>query len=223
GSPQRGGRRKQHQIETLVGHRPKRHHTQRLPPTLTDVRRSQLADQTDLNPTPDTPQTSDKSHHNQHPEYASCKVTYLNAQSVGNKTVTINNIITYKKSGLVFIIETWLAENGHILDWVVASETFAVSVDDLCLSDHYVINFRVALHLGQKKKKIATNRNTRSIDVAALNADIRADLEANQSGQGKGRADMFEDILRRNLENHAPLKTRVITDRQPAPWITGKV
>ncbi|GFR75007.1 bromodomain adjacent to zinc finger domain protein 1A, partial [Elysia marginata] len=69
----RGGRRKQHQIETLVGHRPRRHYTQRPPvlPTLIDVRRSQLADQIDLNPTPDTPQRSDKSNHNQRPEYAS--------------------------------------------------------------------------------------------------------------------------------------------------------
>ncbi|GFS04200.1 reverse transcriptase-like protein [Elysia marginata] len=34
---------------------------------------------------------------------------------------------------------------------------------------------------------------------------------------------MFEDILRRNLENHTPLKTREITERQPAPWITERV
>ncbi|GFS19395.1 reverse transcriptase-like protein [Elysia marginata] len=132
------------------------------------------------------------------------------------KTLLHNNDLTN-------LVTTATHCKGHILDWVVASETFAVSVDDLCLLDHYTINFRVALHLGQRKKKIATKRNTRSIDGAALNADIRADLEANHSAQGKGRADMFEDILRRNLENHAPLKTRETTDRQPAPRIKEKV
>ncbi|GFS04197.1 ATP-dependent DNA helicase [Elysia marginata] len=78
---------------------------------------------------PDTPQRSDKSHHNQRPEYASCKVTYLNAQSVGNKTVTINNMITDKKPDLVFITETWLAENGD-----------DVTLYELTLTTHTIIS-----------------------------------------------------------------------------------
>ncbi|XP_070188783.1 uncharacterized protein [Littorina saxatilis] len=110
---------------------------------------------------------------------------------------------------------------GHTLDWVVVGGDVGVLdliVQDMLISDHFVISFSFDLQKPGPARRVVTSRNMKRIDMAALKDDVRA-LQLDRHDL----VSSYNSDLRRILDKHAPLTTRTVTDRPSAPWLTPEV
>ena len=116
---------------------------------------------------------------------------------------------------------------GHILDLVLTDQVSDLLVSvyvDTFISDHAAVH--CGLH-GQKPiplKSEITYRKLKSIVHADFATDIgESELLQNPSQNLSKLVEQYDACLSNTLNKHAPLKTRNIPLRPPAPWIQEEV
>ena len=113
-------------------------------------------------------------------------------------------------------------ENGHTLDLVMMrtdQSEFNFSVDDVCLSDHFMISFEVPISKPKTEKIHITSRNLKKIDLELFKTSLKSSL--NESVVNSVTA--FNNCLARTLDTFAPLRKKVISIRPFSPWINDAV
>ena len=87
------------------------------------------------------------------------------------------------------------------------------------ISDHFLVNIDISLQNLVLPTKIATYRTYRSINQAALIADLSVSLLAtNPSNDLEHLVDLYNVTLRDIIDKHAPIKKKKMTERPLVPW-----
>ncbi|GFR70712.1 reverse transcriptase-like protein [Elysia marginata] len=117
------------------------------------------------------------------------------------------------------VVNTPTQKKNHILDWVVTPGIDLINnlqVMDKCISDHKVIVFELPYCKPKLVKRTITCRK-KNIDNQALGTDIQRSAEDMKNDYNKNLVDTYNRKLKQLLDIHAPLKTRIVTDRPSAP------
>ena len=122
--------------------------------------------------------------------------------------------------GLEQLITVPTQRKGHTLDWLITNcvtDVKDLSVCDMMLSDHFVISFELDLRKPCKAKKNIASRNLKAINMHAFKTDARAILEPVSQDSSSDPISAYDTGLRQLLDQHAPLKSRTVSDRTSAP------
>ena len=135
--------------------------------------------------------------------------------SVSMKTVLANR-------NFVQVIDKPTHRKKHILDWVITRDEdntlHDIEVEDKCISDNFVITFCVNASKPTSTKVQVISRNLRSIDSKLFSKDIESALSV-ATGDIETLVDRYNTALRDILDKHAPLQSRLVTQRKSAPWM----
>ncbi|KAK3794719.1 hypothetical protein RRG08_014784 [Elysia crispata] len=88
--------------------------------------------------------------------------------------------------------------------------------------DHKVIVFDLPFCKPKPVKRTITCRN-KNIDNQKLGTAIQGVAEEMKKDYNKNRVDIYNRKLKELLDIYAPLKTRIVTDRPSAPWMTSHI
>ena len=92
-------------------------------------------------------------------------------------------------------------------------------------SDHYVINFEMAFTSTSVGQKINTFRKIKSIDWTAFAKELQHQLNTQDINtiNAEECIDIYHNILKTTLDNHASLKSKVTSDKPKLPWYGDKI
>ncbi|RUS82105.1 hypothetical protein EGW08_010117 [Elysia chlorotica] len=128
-----------------------------------------------------------------------------------------------EEHGLTQHVEQPTHKHQHILDLVMSrcetNHLFGLKVNDICLSDHYIISFGVNIDKPPLIKKCFFTRDIKSVDINKFKETVSSILSTNNPRT----VETFNIILRDVLDQFAPLCERRISARLFAPWFTSRV
>ena len=118
---------------------------------------------------------------------------------------------------------------GHTLDLVITRSSEAV-LEDLeshppIMSDHTPLTFSLVTKKPPSQKKLVSYRKLKDIDLDRFKADVEASqlLQAPPNTGVNELVHQYNQSLSNILDNHAPLKTKYVTDRTDTPWYNEEV
>ena len=120
-------------------------------------------------------------------------------------------------------------KSGHTLDLVItrAGENLVkdFKVSDPMISDHLAIHCGLSLKKPDFERKEVTCRKLRSVNIDSFIQDIKnsklmAHLDFDNASD---LTDHYDHVLSTLLDQHAPIKKRVVTLRPAAPWYTDEI
>ena len=116
---------------------------------------------------------------------------------------------------------------GHILDIVLCRArtlVTSVNVDNLYMSDHFLLTIGTDLSRPRVPRKVVKCRNVKGIDRSLFRADIAQSPLVIGSPDGvDDLLDLYNATLLGLLNKHAPEKEKVVPDRPSSPWINEAV
>ena len=124
--------------------------------------------------------------------------------------------------GLYQVIDQPTHIKNHILDWLITDSlgnVHLVHLQDKCLSDHKAFIFEMPC-----PKPIPTNcsisgRKLETINNENLKRDLKNIIEYISTSTTKSALEQHNANLTMLLDQHTPLKTRIVTDRPSAEWM----
>ena len=133
----------------------------------------------------------------------------------------------FSASGLTQIVNKPTHIKNHILDWIVTDISSRdlirnLSVEDKCLSDHFVITFEMDRPKPRPPKRTISTRKI-DIDQKTFAADIQNTIPTIVLNSSADKVDVYNSKMAEILDRHAPLRTREVTDRPSAPWMTLEI
>ena len=118
--------------------------------------------------------------------------------------------------------------HGHWLDLVITCSTCdniqMLTVSD-GLSDHHtvIVDVNVSRTLVQSKDNVSY-RPIRKIDIDAFKANIsESELIRYPKGHLSDSCKRYYHLLKALLNNHAPITTKSVSQKPPAPWMTPEI
>ena len=122
---------------------------------------------------------------------------------------------------------------GNILDWTIVRKdksllTFEYVRQLPGLSDHFGIYSSLDMRPPLQNKRYITKRNIKDINIDIFRLKVQEFVKDLCCSQNSNHdisilVDSMNDGLRSLLDQHAPLHTRLVRDRTPAPWKTEDV
>jgi len=116
---------------------------------------------------------------------------------------------------------------GHILDLVISKDNTqlvqSVSVAE-GISDHHSILVDLSIAIQKKKVVKRTFHQFKKLDMVKFQRDTRSsELYDNSSADVDALAAQYHSVVSDLISIHAPLITRTVTSRPPAPWYTSEI
>ena len=118
---------------------------------------------------------------------------------------------------------------GHILDWIMSRQhanpatgnslILSTSLTSALPSDHSAILCSLDISPPTRTKHTVTRRNLKSINLDTFSSDASRLL----SEKSQNLTEHFDTTLRHLLDTHAPVTTRHLPNRPPAPWLTPEI
>ena len=92
-------------------------------------------------------------------------------------------------------------------------------------SDHYLINFEMTSASTSVGHKMSTFRKIKSIDQTAFAKEVQHRLNTKDISKMNNEEciDIYHNILKTTLDNHAQLKSKVTSDRPKLPWYSDEI
>ena len=117
---------------------------------------------------------------------------------------------------------------GHTLDLVITRSAAVSPVSNFCvaeqpISDHKAITFNLTLSKPPNIRKTVTSRALKNLDVEAfINAVNMGDLLDDNLCLAS-TVSRYEQVLEDTLNQMAPIRSRLITIRNNAPWYSDEI
>lgn len=116
---------------------------------------------------------------------------------------------------------------GHILDLVISKDNTqlvqSVSVAE-GISDHHSILVDLSIAIQKKKVVKRTFHQFKKLDMVKFQQDIHSsELYDNSSADVDALAAQYHSVVSDLVSIHAPLISRTVTSRPPAPWYTSEI
>ena len=113
-------------------------------------------------------------------------------------------------------------KRGHTLDFVLTRDQSPMisnlHVDDVNLSDHFLITFQAKCVLKQTVSSTFEFRDLKSIDIDKFRTDISNTLNLSNSNSFADKMNLYNNQLKSLLDQHAPLKRKTVKIVPRAPW-----
>jgi exonuclease III len=111
---------------------------------------------------------------------------------------------------------------GNTLDLVITRHDddviCDVAVSDM-ISDHAIVDIKLAVSKPGRPKKKVSYRKYRAIDINQLRTDIlECDLTVSPSSALDQLVEQYDTCLSNLMDKHAPIRTKVFTERPLTPW-----
>jgi exonuclease III len=132
-------------------------------------------------------------------------------------------IETLNGRGLCQLITRPTHRLGHILDWVITrapSESLvkSVSVEDLQISDHFVLSLSTDLSRPKRPRKTIKCRNIKAINSEHFTQDLlQSKLILDPPAGVDELAELYNQTLVELLDKHAPVKSKRYVDHSDCP------
>ena len=115
--------------------------------------------------------------------------------------------------------------SGNTLDHIITHEEepgIKISVcKDSAISDHYPISFTIeTLKMSETKRKQIRYRSTRNLDPSVLASHLENCVPVHEAHGAEAKYDELQSIMTKAMDSLAPVKTKIVSDREPEPWIT---
>ena len=123
--------------------------------------------------------------------------------------------------GLHQLVDKPTHRKNHILDWVVTDnpEQFInLDVRDVCTSDHFMVSIEMDMIKPGNRKRVVTTRK-KITDHVSFSNDIKEQVHLINSSTSN-KVETYNNVLEKLIDKHAPLRSRTVTDRPSAPWMT---
>ncbi len=119
-------------------------------------------------------------------------------------------------------------QRGHTLDLIITRSDESLVSNIECfnplISDHYAVLFNVAVERPEPVTKNIKYRSIKKINFGKFREDIRtSSLVTTQSTGVDDLSTIYMSELTRILDHHAPLKSKLITDRTGCEWFTDEL
>ena len=116
---------------------------------------------------------------------------------------------------------------GHILDLLISKENTdlvkAVAVTQ-GISDHHGILADLGIAMKRRVVIKKSFHQFKKLDMVKFQCDVRSsDLYLNPSPDVDIFATQYNNIVSKLVSSHAPIVTRTVTSRPPAPWYTPEI
>ena len=115
---------------------------------------------------------------------------------------------------------------NHTLDLVLTrdgcSKVSKLTVEDVQLSDHFLISFDYEVEVVQCKEKTITYRNLKSVDMEQFSSELKEKLTDRMRGSFGERVDIYNDTLREMVNEKASLQTKKIKVVTNSPWFDSQ-
>ena len=124
--------------------------------------------------------------------------------------------------GLHQVIDQPTHIKNHILDWLITDSldnVHLVHVQDKCLSDHKAFTFEMPCPKPIPTKRSISGRKLETINNEKFKRDLENIIEDISTSTTKSALEQYNAKLIMLLDQHAPLKTRIVTDRPSAEWM----
>ena len=135
-------------------------------------------------------------------------------------TKRLNSILN--ELGLIQHVNEPTHNSGHTLDLIITREDEncinSIEVADMDISDHYCITFNINIHKPCLKKKTIQFRQLHKINKDIFSRDIYDCFKDLGNLDTEELVDIYNSQLRTLLNNHAPLRTKEVFERQDAKW-----
>ena len=115
-------------------------------------------------------------------------------------------------------------KNGHILDWVVSRSDIpafvhSMSVEDLLLSDHFLVRLKTNMKRPVAGRKKIKTRNLKNIDMYSFRESLaKSDLVKTQSSDPEKLVLLYSQTLSTLLDDYASMKEKLVSDRPDSYW-----
>lgn len=118
--------------------------------------------------------------------------------------------------------------SGHTLDLLITrlNEQIVrnIKIHDLIISDHLAVLCNLSLKKPQFRNKVISSRKLRFLDIDSFCEDVRNySIVQEQSMDLDSAVHQYDNVLRSLLDQHAPLRKRLVTIRPAAPWYSPTV
>ena len=123
---------------------------------------------------------------------------------------------------------THVSVSGHTLDLLISHKMENLVQDITILrglpSDHFAVIGQINFSRPKQPKRTILYRKLGDIDLERFKQDIRkSSLILAQSESAADLVDQYNNILRALLDQHAPVRTKVVTVRPRVPWYTDEL
>ena len=153
-------------------------------------------------------------------------IQFDNANSMDTKTF-VDLADSY---GLVQHVKVPTHSSGHTLDMAMSLRMLPsprVWIVDPAISDHHVIMCSVARTVPGPDQRLVNYRSVKKIDCDRFTSDIALSALHVHSAQELNDAntilEMYNGVLVGLLDKHAPMKSKVMPDRDQSPWYTDEL
>ena len=111
---------------------------------------------------------------------------------------------------------------GHTLDLIITptKDGFLkdIEIAHLDLSDHFLIDFKLAAESNKRRQKVISYRSLKNVDVVKFGEDVKNKLAAIKSQELGTKVQDYNSALSNLVNDYASLKTRTIKIVPEAPW-----
>ena len=121
--------------------------------------------------------------------------------------------------GLHQVIDQPTHIKNHILDWLITDSldnVHLVHVQDKCLSNRKAFTLEMPYPKPIPTKRSISGRRLETINNENFNRDLIEDISTSTT---KSALEQYNAKLTMLLDQHAPLKARIVTDRPSAEWM----
>ena len=117
-------------------------------------------------------------------------------------------------------------EKGHTLDLVLthisALNVRNLIVEDVQLSDHYLISFEVDVEVVKQETKTITYRNFKGVNMERFSEELVTKLQDNDLRSFGEKVTVYNSTVRNMVNDYAPQLTKTIKITPNAPWFDSE-
>lgn len=118
--------------------------------------------------------------------------------------------------------------SGHTLDLLITrlnEQTVRnIKIHDPMISDHLAVLCNLSLKKPPFRKKVISSRKLCTLDIDSFCEDVRnSSIVQEQPMDLDSAVHQYDNVLRSLLDQHAPLRKRLVTIRPAAPWYSPNV
>ena len=143
---------------------------------------------------------------------------------------TVNPIVDslhrlWESFNLVQHVQLPTHNKSHTLDMVLTHNALKVNnllVEDMQLSDHYMISFDINVEMVKQETKTITYRNFKGVDMVKFSEELVSKLQDDSRSSFGDKVNAYNTTVKGMVDDYAPQLTKTIKITPNAPWFDSE-
>ena len=109
---------------------------------------------------------------------------------------------------------------GNTLDWLTSNspDTIHDITGKDFMSDHNIIEWKLQINQKVTEKREITRRDLSKVNDESFMSDLKNNLDVNSKKTLQQNYNNYSDAIKKTIEKHAALKTKIKTKKEQNPW-----